>query len=60
MDGDNRVDLYAGGLAGLELRLFGPVALYAEYRLLAALDADGFTISLGGAGSAQLGLLFYF
>jgi len=59
MDGENRVDLYLGGLAGAELRLFGPVALYAEYRLLAALDSGGFTLSLGGAGSAQLGLLFY-
>lgn len=61
---DTRVDFYAGALAGVEVKLLGSISCFAEYQLLAAWDADGFTLSLGTEGSdgsrVLVGLIFYF
>jgi hypothetical protein len=58
------IDLYFGGIFGVEVKLLNTISCFAEYQLLAAWDADGFTLSLGTEGSdgsrALLGLIFYF
>jgi hypothetical protein len=58
------IDLYLGGLFGVELKLLNTVSCFAEYQLLAAWDDKGFTLSLGTEGSdasrAVIGLIFYF
>jgi hypothetical protein len=58
------IDLYLGGLFGVEVKLFNTVSCFAEYQLLAAWDIKGFTLSLGTEGSdssrALIGLIFYF
>lgn len=58
------VDLYLGGLFGVEVKLLDSISCFAEYQLLAAWDIKGFTLSLGAEGSdtsrALIGLIFYF
>jgi hypothetical protein len=58
------IDLYLGGLFGVELKLYNTISCFAEYQLLAAWDKKGFTISLGAEGSDSsrvlVGLIFYF
>jgi hypothetical protein len=58
------IDLYLGGLFGVEVKLFSAISCFAEYQLLAAWDIKGFTLSLGAEGSdssrALIGLIFYF
>jgi hypothetical protein len=60
MAAENRIDLYFGGLGGVELAFWENVSLYAEYNMLASVDVDGFSVSLGGEDSAQLGFIVYF
>lgn len=61
---DTAIDIYFGAIGGVECKLFGPVSFFGEYQLLAVLDAQGFTLSLGTEGSdgsrALLGFIFYF
>jgi hypothetical protein len=58
------IDLYLGGLFGVEVKLLDSISCFAEYQLLAAWDIKGFTLSLGTEGSdssrAIIGLIFYF
>jgi len=56
----NRIDIYFGGTGGAEIAVWENISFYAEYNLIGSIDANGFTIDLGGANSAQLGLLLYF
>jgi hypothetical protein len=56
----NRIDIYFGGMGGAEIAVWENLGFYAEYNLVAAIDANGFTVDFGGANSAQLGLLIYF
>jgi hypothetical protein len=63
-DQTTAVDLYFGGLAGVEFKVLGPVSAFAEYDLVATLDSNGFSINLGTDGSggpaATIGLIVYF
>jgi hypothetical protein len=58
------VDLYFGGLVGAEAKILDNISFFGEYQLLASLDANGFTLTLGadgsGAGKALLGIIVYF
>ena len=54
------VDLYAGGMGGVEVRVWENVAAFAEYDLLLRLDAAGFSAGIGAGGGAQVGLIVYF
>lgn len=59
-----RVDLYFGALFGAEIKVAGPLYLFAEYDLVASFDADGFTVRLGipsgGLAGAQAGFIVRF
>jgi hypothetical protein len=57
---DNRIDFYLGGMGGAEIAVWQNLAFYAEYDLIFSFDANGITLDLGGANSAQLGMLIYF
>lgn len=63
-DADTLIDLYFGAAGGVEVKLLPAISCFAEYQLLAAIDAQGVTVSLGTEGSdgsrALLGLIFYF
>jgi hypothetical protein len=58
------IDIYFGAIFGVEAKLAGPVSFFGEYQLLASVDADGFSVTLGtarpGVSRALLGLIFYF
>jgi hypothetical protein len=56
----NAIDLYAGAMAGVEMRVWENVGAFAEYDLLLRLDAAGFTAGIGAGGGAQVGLIVYF
>jgi len=56
----NRIDIYFGGSGGAEIAVWENISFYAEYNLIGSIDANGFTIDLGGTNGAQLGLLIYF
>lgn len=56
----NRIDIYFGGTGGAEVAVWENLSFYAEYNLIGSIDANGFTVDLGGTNSAQLGLLIYF
>ena len=60
MDAESAVDLYFGGMAGVEMRVWENVGAFAEYDLLVRFDADGFTMGIGAGGGAQIGLIIYF
>jgi hypothetical protein len=59
-----RADFYLGGLGGVEVKIYGPISVFAEYQLLASVDSNGFSLNLGtdgsGGSSALLGLAVYF
>lgn len=57
---EGRIDFYLGGIGGAEIVVWENLSFYAEYNLLVSNDINGWTVSLGGAKSAQLGLLVYF
>jgi hypothetical protein len=61
---DTLIDFYFGAAGGVEVKLLPTISCFAEYQLLAAIDAQGVTISLGTEGSdgsrALVGLIFYF
>jgi hypothetical protein len=57
---ENAADLYFGGMAGVEMRVWENVAAFAEYDLLVRFDAEGFTMGIGAGGGAQVGLIVYF
>ncbi len=57
---ENAIDIYFGGMAGAEMRVWENIAVFAEYDLLARIDAEGFTIGLEAGGGAQVGLIMYF
>jgi len=61
---ETRIDIYLGGIFGVEVKLLQSISCFAEYQLLGVFDAEGFTLSLGTEGSdgsrALLGLIFYF
>lgn len=57
---EGRVDFYFGGMGGAEFAVWENLSFYAEYNLLVSNDINGWTIDVGGANSAQLGLLVYF
>lgn len=61
---ETTIDLYCGGIFGVEVKLLQSISCFAEYQLLAAWDINGFTLSLGTEGSdgsrALIGLIFYF
>ena len=61
---ETRIDIYLGGIFGVEVKLLQSISCFAEYQLLAAWDIQGFSLSLGTEGSdgsrALLGLIFYF
>jgi hypothetical protein len=63
-DADTLIDLYFGAAGGVEVKLLPTISCFAEYQFLAAIDAQGVTISLGTEGSdgsrVLLGLIFYF
>jgi opacity protein-like surface antigen len=59
-NGENRIDIYFGAMGGAEIAVWENLSFYAEYNLIGSIDANGFTLDLGGANSAQLGLLVYF
>jgi hypothetical protein len=56
----NAFDVYAGGMAGVEMRVWENVGAFVEYDLLLRLDAAGFTAGIGAGGGAQVGLIVYF
>ncbi len=57
-------DFYFGGLFGVEAKLVGPISLFAEYDLVASVDANGFSVNFGidstDKGQALLGMIIYF
>jgi len=61
---ETRIDIYLGGMFGVEVKLLQSISCFAEYQLLGAFDNAGFTLSLGTEGSdgsrVLLGLIFYF
>ncbi len=61
---DTLIDLYVGGLFGVEVKLLQSISCFAEDQLLGAWDDAGFTLSLGTEGSdgsrVLVGLIFYF
>lgn len=61
---DTSVDLYFGGLFGVEARIVKNLALFAEYDLVASFDDDGFSLRLGlpssSVGGAIVGFIVYF
>ncbi|MBU0935081.1 MAG: hypothetical protein KKI09_17045 [Spirochaetes bacterium] len=61
---EGAIDFYFGGLAGVEVLIFDKIAVYAEYKLLAIFDANGFSVKLGepagGGRGAQFGIVVYF
>jgi hypothetical protein len=58
------IDIYFGAIFGVEAKLVGPVSFFGEYQLLASIDSEGFSVTLGtarpGVSRALLGLIFYF
>jgi hypothetical protein len=58
------IDLYFGGIFGVEAKIAGPVSFFCEYQLLASIDSDGVGVTLGteraGVSRALLGLVVYF
>jgi hypothetical protein len=57
---DPAFDLYMGGMGGVEMAIWQNINVYGEYELVASLDADGFTVGMGGPGAVHLGLIVYF
>jgi len=62
--GDQAIDLYVGGLFGVEAKIVGPLSFFAEYDLMAIWDINGFTFKLGVDDSdnseAVIGIIVYF
>lgn len=56
---DNLVDVYLGGLFGVEVEIVRQLSVFAEYDLVASFDATGFSLGLGvpesDAGGARMG-----
>lgn len=63
-DQTTAVDIYFGGLVGVEAKVLGPLSAFAEYALLASFDLNGFSLNFGtdgsGGGAATIGLVVYF
>lgn len=59
-----RIDLYFGAMFGAEVKVTGPLSLFAEYDLVASFDADGFSVRLGipsgSLAGAQAGFIVRF
>jgi hypothetical protein len=60
----NLLDFYFGALFGVEATIYQNLSLFAEYDLIASVDAAGFSVKLGdmnGTGQGALfGLIVYF
>jgi hypothetical protein len=56
----NAIDLYLGGLGGVEVNVWENIGMYAEYALLLSIDANGVSVGIGPAGGARLGIIVYF
>lgn len=52
---DNLVDIYFGAMFGVEVEVIRQLSIFAEYDLVASLDASGFSLGLGGTGSGAGG-----
>jgi hypothetical protein len=52
---DNLVDIYFGAMFGVEVEVIRQLSIFAEYDLVASLDASGFSLGLGGSGSGTGG-----
>jgi hypothetical protein len=53
-------DFYLGGMGGVEMAIWQNINVYGEYELVASIDADGFTVGMGGPGAVHLGMIVYF
>jgi hypothetical protein len=56
----NVVDIYFGGMGGVEMNIWENINVYAEYALLVSILPTGFSIGIGPTGGTRLGLILYF
>jgi hypothetical protein len=63
-DQETAIAFYFGGIFGAEAKLLDAVSFFAEYELVASVDATGFSVNLGtgnlGGGQAIIGFAIYF
>jgi hypothetical protein len=55
----NNLDLYFGPILGAEFELVENLNLFGEYGLIVEIDEPDFTIDLGLANNAQIGIIVY-